>query len=194
MSVGKFSLISQYVKRQFPDSPFPTIGIEFTTKVIKLHNGELIKAQIWDTAGQEKYKSITSHHYRRAVGALLVYDITRRNTFDDCLKWYAELKNYTEKECVICIVGNKSDLADGNPNRREVTKEEGKSFSIKNNTLFFETSAKKFETVNNCFGQLIQFIYDQRKKAFNGNDSMTSSFIIKQNMLKKNEETDSFCC
>ena len=194
MSVGKSSLISQYVKKQFPDSPFPTIGIEFTTKIIKLRGGQLIKAQIWDTAGQEKYKSITSHHYRRAVGALLVYDITRRNTFDDCLKWYAELKNYTEKECIICIVGNKLDLVKDFPNRREVDEEEGKNFAKKNKALFYETSAKSFNSVNNCFGEVIQFIYDQRSKVFKGNDSMTSSFIVKQNMLKKNDQSDSFCC
>ena len=194
MSVGKSSIISQYVKKQFPDSPFPTIGIEFTTKIIKLRDGQLIKAQIWDTAGQEKYKAITSHHYRRAVGALLVYDITRRNTFDDCLKWYAELKNYTEKECIICIVGNKLDLVKDNPNRREVSEEEGKNFAKKNRALFYETSAKSFNSVNNCFGEVIQFIYDQRSKVFKGNDSMTSSFIVKQNMLKKNDQSDSFCC
>ena len=194
MSVGKSSIISQYVKKQFPDSPFPTIGIEFTTKIIKLRDGQLIKAQIWDTAGQEKYKAITSHHYRRAVGALLVYDITRRNTFDDCLKWYAELKNYTEKECIICIVGNKLDLVKDFPNRREVDEEEGKNFAKKNKALFYETSAKSFNSVNNCFGEVIQFIYDQRSKVFKGNDSMTSSFIVKQNMLKKNDQSDSFCC
>ena len=194
MSVGKSSIISQYVKKQFPDSPFPTIGIEFTTKIIKLRDGQLIKAQIWDTAGQEKYKAITSHHYRRAVGALLVYDITRRNTFDDCLKWYAELKNYTEKECIICIVGNKLDLVKDNPNRREVSEEEGKNFAKKNRALFYETSAKSFNSVNNCFGEVIQFIYDQRTKVFNGNDTLTTSFIIKQDMLKKNEQSDSFCC
>ena len=110
MGVGKSSLISQYIKREFPESPLPTIAIEFTTKILKMKNGDKIKMQIWDTAGQEKYKSITSHHYRKAVGALLVYDITRRITFDDCIKWYTELKNYTDKECIICIIGNKLDI------------------------------------------------------------------------------------
>ena len=81
MGVGKSSILSQYIKQVFPESPLPTIAIEFATKLIKIKEGGYIKAQIWDTAGQEKYKSITSHHYRKAVGALLVYDITRRNTF-----------------------------------------------------------------------------------------------------------------
>ena len=75
MGVGKSSLMSQYIKQEFPESPLPTIAIEFATKIIKIKEGGYVKAQIWDTAGQEKYKSITSHHYRKAVGALLVYDV-----------------------------------------------------------------------------------------------------------------------
>jgi Rab family protein len=88
MGVGKSSLMSQYIKKEFPESPLPTIAIEFATKIIKIKEGGYVKAQIWDTAGQEKYKSITSHHYRKAVGALLVYDVTRRITFENCIKWY----------------------------------------------------------------------------------------------------------
>ena len=147
MGVGKSSLMSQYIKKEFPESPLPTIAIEFATKIIKIKEGGYVKAQIWDTAGQEKYKSITSHHYRKAVGALLVYDVTRRITFDNCLKWYKELKVFTDQECVICIVGNKLDLIEGNPKRREVTYEEGKKFAKQNKTLFFETSAKKNDNV-----------------------------------------------
>ena len=86
MGVGKSSLISQYIKKEFPESPLPTIAVEFTTKIIKMINGDKVKMQIWDTAGQEKYKSIASHHYRKAVGALLVYDVSRRITFDNCMK------------------------------------------------------------------------------------------------------------
>ena len=88
MGVGKSSLMSRCVEKEFPESPLPTIAIEFATKIIKIKEGGYVKAQIWDTAGQEKYKSITSHHYRKAVGALLVYDVTRRITFENCIKWY----------------------------------------------------------------------------------------------------------
>ena len=143
MGVGKSSLMYQYIKKEFPESPLPTIAIEFATKIIKIKEGGYVKAQIWDTAGQEKYKSITSHHYRKAVGALLVYDVTRRITFENCIKWYKELKVFTDPECVICIVGNKLDLIDGNPNRREVTKEEGKKFLNKIKHYFLRQALKK---------------------------------------------------
>jgi Rab family protein len=195
MGVGKSSLISQYIKKEFPESPLPTIAIEFTTKILKMRNGEKIKMQIWDTAGQEKYKSITSHHYRKAVGALLVYDITRRITFDDCIKWYTELKNYTDKECIICIVGNKLDMVLKNPNLREVTKEEGENFASRNKTLFFEMSAKKYDEINRCFEDLIRKIYENKKEHYKMSSkvSMNESFIVKEGMIKNNGDNN-YCC
>ena len=195
MGVGKSSLISQYIKKEFPESPLPTIAIEFTTKILKMKNGDKIKMQIWDTAGQEKYKSITSHHYRKAVGALLVYDVTRRITFDNCIKWYTELKNYTDKDCIICIVGNKIDLIEKNQNLREVTREEGEYFAKKNRTLFYEMSAKKYDEINRCFEDLIIRIYEARKENFklSGKFTINESFIVKEEMIKK-EGNNEGCC
>ena len=183
MGVGKSSLMSQYIKKEFPESPLPTIAIEFATKIIKIKEGGYVKAQIWDTAGQEKYKSITSHHYRKAVGALLVYDVTRRITFENCIKWYKELKVFTDQECVICIVGNKLDLIEGNPNRREVSIEEGKNFAKKNKTLFFETSAKSNNNVVECFEELLQQIYNTRRKN-PGTENLTESIVLKKKLFK----------
>jgi len=194
MGVGKSSLMSQYIKKEFPESPLPTIAIEFATKIIKIKEGGYVKAQIWDTAGQEKYKSITSHHYRKAVGALLVYDVTRRITFDNCLKWYKELKVFTDQECVICIVGNKLDLIEGNPKRREVTYEEGKKFAKQNKTLFFETSAKKNDNVVECFEELLQQIYNTRRKN-PGSENLTESIVLKKKIIQKHEISEnSMCC
>ncbi len=195
MGVGKSSLISQYIKKEFPESPLPTIAIEFTTKILRMKNGDKIKMQIWDTAGQEKYKSITSHHYKKAVGALLVYDVTRRITFDDCIKWYTELKNYTDKECIICIVGNKIDIVQKNQNLREVSREEGENFSKKNNSLFYEMSAKKYDEINRCFEDLIRKIYEAKKEnlKMSGKFSVNESFIVKEEMIKNNE-SHNYCC
>ena len=195
MGVGKSSILSQYIKQVFPESPLPTIAIEFATKLIKIKEGGYIKAQIWDTAGQEKYKSITSHHYRKAVGALLVYDITRRITFDNIIRWYSELKNYTDKDCIICIVGNKFDIIQKNQNLREVTREEGENFAKKNRTLFYEMSAKNFDEINKCFEDLIIKIYETRKENFklSGKFSVNESFIVKEEMIKK-EGNNEGCC
>ena len=189
MGVGKSSLMSQYIKKQFPESPLPTIAIEFATKIIKIKEGGFVKAQIWDTAGQEKYKSITSHHYRKAVGALLVYDVTRKLTFDNCINWYKELKINTENECVICLVGNKCDLIDGFPNRREVSIEEARNFAKKNKTLFFETSARSNNNVTECFEELLQQIYNTRRKIPN-NQNLTESIVLKRKIIQKHENNN----
>ena len=87
MGVGKSSLMSQYIKKEFPESPLPTIAIEFATKIIKIKEGGYVKAQIWDTAGQEKYRALAKVFYKNAAVCILVYDIINKKSFD-------ELKNY----------------------------------------------------------------------------------------------------
>ena len=174
MGVGKSSILTQYIKQIFPESPLPTIAIEFATKIINYKEIGNIKAQIWDTAGQEKYKSITSYHYRKAVGALLVYDISRKNTFNNCINWYNELKKYTNN-CVICLIGNKNDISE---NKREVSFNEGNEFANKKNMIFFEISAKNKNDVENCFNILIQEIYNVRKK--NNKGQVVDSIIIQK--------------
>ena len=194
MGVGKSSLMSQYIKKIFPESPLPTIAIEFATKIIKIKEGGFVKAQIWDTAGQEKYKSITSHHYRKAVGALLVFDVTRKITFDNCINWLKELKNNTQNDCIICLVGNKCDLIDGFPNRREVSTEEAMNFARQYNTLYFETSARSNNNVTECFEELLQQIYNTRRKLPN-NPNLTESVVLKRKIIQENESNnDSICC
>jgi len=128
--VGKTQLITRYTKNEFNIHSTTTIGVEFTTQTIKMHNKQ-IGAQIWDTAGEEKYKSLTSIYYKGAVGAILVYDITRRETFDrTCTQWLGELKNFSDPHIVAMLVGNKCDLKD----KREV--------SIEDATAFAETHSK----------------------------------------------------
>merc|ERR1719463_147722 len=91
-TVGKSHLLSQYIKNTLPKAPTATIGVEFATRVVQLAVGGKVKAQIWDTAGQERYRALTSAHYRRAAGALLVYDISRAETFHSCSTWLEELR------------------------------------------------------------------------------------------------------
>jgi len=162
--VGKTSLLSKYIKGVFPSSPLPTIAIEFATKIIQIKEGGFIKAQIWDTAGQEKYKSITSHHYRKAVGGLIVYDITKRTSFDNVLQWLSDLKNNADKGCICALVGNKIDLVEKNHRFREVSEDEGKLLAKKYEMLFYETSALNNQSVNDAFEDLLQKIYIERRK------------------------------
>ena len=191
MGVGKSSLLSKYVKGIFPASPIPTIAIEFATKIVQIKEGGYIKAQIWDTAGQEKYKAITSHHYRKAVGALIVYDVTKRSTFDDVMKWYSDLRNIAERECIIALVGNKIDLLDRNNRRREVSYEEGKKLAETNNMLFYEASALTSVKVNDCFEDLLQEIYNERRKVGNLRASSNSHTL---ELHPNEDENDSKCC
>ena len=114
-----------------------TIGVEFGTRIIEV-NGQKIKLQIWDTAGQERFRAVTRSYYRGAAGALMVYDITRRSTYNHLSSWLTDAKNLTNPNTVIFLIGNKSDM-DAN---RDVTYEEAKAFAEENGLTFMECSAK----------------------------------------------------
>jgi len=167
-NVGKTSIISKYLTGIFPQPStcIPTIAAEFATKIIPIKEGGYIKAQIWDTAGQERYKSIALNHYRQSAGGLIVYDITNRASFESISLWLSELKQLAEKECVIALVGNKLDLVQKDNKKREVTKEEAQSFAYLNHLLFYETSAYNDDKLNNIFEEVIQYIYNERRKIY----------------------------
>ena len=118
--VGKSQLLSRFVKNEFNLESKTTIGVEFATKNIKTESGQFVKAQIWDTAGQERYRAVTSTYYRGALGAMIVYDITKYKTFDNVARWLEELKQYADDGMMIMLVGNKTDLR----KLREVKSEE----------------------------------------------------------------------
>ena len=167
-NVGKTSIISKYLTGVFPQpqNAIPTIAAEFATKIIQIKEGGYIKAQIWDTAGQERYKSITYHHYRKSVGGLIVYDITKRSSFENITLWLTDLKKLADKDCVIALIGNKLDIVQNNEKKREVTKEEAQSFAYLNHLLFYETSAYNDENINDIFEDILQNIYNERRKIY----------------------------
>jgi len=152
--VGKSNLLSRFTRNEFVVESKSTIGVEFATRTLQVE-GKAIKAQIWDTAGQEKYRAITSAYYRGAVGALLVYDISRMPTFEHLERWLQELLNLADKSIVVMLVGNKSDLK----HMRAVSTEQGKLFSAANHAMFIETSALDSNNVDVAFGQLLNQIY-----------------------------------
>lgn len=119
-----------------------------------------MKLQIWDTAGQESFRSITRSYYRGAAGALLVYDITRRETFLQLEKWLDEARQNASQNMVIMLIGNKLDLE----HKRAVSKEEGMEFARKNKLIFLETSAKTAENVEKAFVETATSIYNNIKK------------------------------
>jgi len=152
--VGKSNLLSRFTRNEFSLESKSTIGVEFAARSVSV-DGKSIKAQIWDTAGQERYRAITSAYYRGAVGALLVYDITRHVTFENVERWYKELKDHTDVNIVVMLVGNKADLL----HLRAVSIEEGKSFAEREGLYFMETSALDSTNVENSFTQVLTQIY-----------------------------------
>ena len=142
-SVGKSCLLLQFIDNRFKDSHDLTIGVDFGSKTIKLNDGTNVKVQIWDTAGQESFRSITRSYYRGSICALLVYDITRRQTFDNLVRWLNDMRDNAYSKMIILLVGNKSDLKF----EREVSTEEGQEFADKHNLIFYETSAKTAHNV-----------------------------------------------
>ncbi|KHN21664.1 Golgin candidate 2 [Glycine soja] len=153
--VGKSNMLSRFAKDEFRLDSKPTIGVEFAYRNIRVGD-KLIKAQIWDTAGQERFRAITSSYYRGALGAMLVYDISMRSSYENVSKWLLELREFGGEDMVVVLVGNKCDLDES----REVEKEEGKGFAETEGLCFMETSALKNLNVEEVFLQMITRIYD----------------------------------
>eukprot|EP00599_Poterioochromonas_sp_BG-1_P002327 CAMPEP_0173147966 /NCGR_PEP_ID=MMETSP1105-20130129/9439_1 /TAXON_ID=2985 /ORGANISM="Ochromonas sp., Strain BG-1" /LENGTH=216 /DNA_ID=CAMNT_0014062531 /DNA_START=132 /DNA_END=782 /DNA_ORIENTATION=+ len=195
--VGKSNLLSRFTRNEFNLESKSTIGVEFATKSI-LVDGKTIKAQIWDTAGQERYRAITSAYYRGAVGALLVYDISKALTFENVERWLKELRDHAENNIVIMLVGNKSDLK----HKRAVATEDAMSFAERNNLAFIETSALDATGVDEAFRTILTEIYRlMSKKAMNsdqnrggGNVPTGKSITVRPNQNNQKKPQNGGCC
>merc|ERR1712196_570141 len=153
--VGKSNLLTRFTRNEFNRESKSTIGVEFATQTIQVEK-KMIKAQIWDTAGQERYRAITSAYYRGAVGALLVYDITKRQSFDDVERWLSELRDHAEENIAVLLVGNKSDLK----HLRAVSTAEAAEFAEKQGLAAIETSALDATNVDIAFHRILSDIYN----------------------------------
>ncbi|KAK6158928.1 hypothetical protein DH2020_006242 [Rehmannia glutinosa] len=153
-AVGKTQLLSRFAKNDFCLDSKSTIGVEFQTRTVNI-NSKVIKAQIWDTAGQERYRAVTSAYYRGALGAMLVYDVTKRQSFDHVARWVEELRAHADTSIVIMLVGNKADLVD----LRSVPTEDAVEFAENQGLYFFETSALTGENVEQAFFKLLEEIH-----------------------------------
>ena len=166
--------------------------MEFESKTIEI-KGKLIKIQVWDTAGHEAFQSITRTYYKGAVGALLVYDITRRDTFSHLVKWLNEVKDNASKDITIILIGNKNDLE----KERQISYEEGESFAKENGLLFLETSAKTSQNIVEAFNLSALQILNNIQRT--GDEQMPSNIKInnekeinqKKNIDKQNKKG---CC
>ena len=145
-AVGKSNLLLRFAQNDFKMEYQLTIGVEFGAKNLEINNKKY-RLQIWDTAGQENYRSITRAYYKNSVCAILVYDITNRDSFEHISTWIEDCLAQSPKTVFMVLVGNKSDLSD----KRRVSFEEGQQMAKNHNLLFFETSAKTGENVDKIF-------------------------------------------
>ena len=151
--VGKSNILLRYIYNSFSEEFKTTVGVEFGAKNIEI-NKMTYRIQIWDTAGQENFRSIARAYYKNSVCACVVYDISSHTSFEDIQIWIDDCTKQTAKSVLLLLVGNKSDLS----NQREVSFEEGQAFAKSHNMLFFEASAKTGENIIEIFEKSVKQI------------------------------------
>jgi len=149
--VGKTNILSRYTRDEFCIETKSTVGVEFGTRKIKIKNTN-VKIQIWDTAGQERYKSITNAYYKGAKGSMVVFDISKRDTFNSVDRWIGELRQYADAEISILLIGNKADLGE----LRQVSQEEARAKAEQYGLAYIETSALHASNIDKAFNDMIE--------------------------------------
>ena len=177
--VGKSNILIQYTKNRFNEDYQSTIGVEFGAKTLEINN-RIYKIQIWDTAGQENFRSITRAYYKNSVCAFVVYDITNRNSFANIQNWIEDCKLQCPQTITMVLIGNKSDIKD----KRAVTYKEGNDWAINHDMIFFETSAKTGENINEAFEKSVRIV-DQKIQE-NEYDFNDETFGIKSGIKDNN--------
>eukprot|EP01071_Lankesteria_metandrocarpae_P000974 Lankesteria_metandrocarpae@DN1162_c0_g1_i1.p1 len=203
--VGKSCLLLQFTDKRFRIDHDLTIGVEFGARMLDVC-GKQVKLQIWDTAGQESFRSITRSYYRGAAGALLVYDITRRDTFNHLSRWLEEVRQYANPHMTIMLIGNKCDLE-----RREVLTEEGAQFARQHGLIFLETSAKTAQNVEeafvytgrNIYENIESGVFDLSQETFgvkygpllqDSSRSAAGGLTINPSLNQQSTQSTSYCC
>jgi Ras-related protein Rab-2A len=192
--VGKSCLLLQYTDRRFETMHDLTIGVEFGSKLVKADNKD-VKIQIWDTAGQESFRSITRSYYRGSTVALLVFDLTRKESFKNITSWMNDVKTYSNAP-VMVLIGSKSDL----DNLRQVSSLEASAFADKYGMEYIETSAKTGSNVDGVFSEAIKKVMQliKDKKIDESNIINKQKFgVINYGNINKNTDTNesiTWCC
>lgn len=166
--VGKSCFLMRYADNVFVDNYITTIGLDYKLKYIQLESGETIKVQLWDTAGQDRYRTIAKNYYKGSHGILLLYDITKVNSFENIRDWIKDIREEVYEKAIIFLIGNKNDKVD----ERKVSTEEGSKLAEEYHLPFFEASAKSGENVEEIFKALYKKISEvyidiQKEKGVN---------------------------
>ena len=188
-TTGKTNILSKFLYNKFEKVSKATIGVELGCKTFDINNSK-VNAQIWDTAGQEKYRSMTKAYYKGAQGALIVYDITKKYTFENIDNWIAELKNATDKKVTTMLIGNKNDLEEF----REVKKEEGEKKAKEYGLAFLETSALSGNNIEKAFKKLIEEVYKKYHREFETSANVSIMPGKPINLEETKEKKTVKCC
>jgi len=180
-NVGKSCLLLRYVDETFTPSFISTIGIDFKVKTIRLTNGKEVKLQIWDTAGQERFRTITSAYYRGAMGVVVIYDVTNKESFEHLPYWMEEVQLNTTLNPIKVLVGNKTDMVEA----RIIGESQGRAYAQQMGYLFSETSAKSGKNVKELFNELAEKVYTKET---------TKEQTIQLDITKEVEKKDKPCC
>ena len=151
-SVGKTCFLMRYADNTFQEIHMSTIGLDYKLKNVQIDDGKIVKIQIWDTAGQDRFRSITKNYYKGAHGIILLYDVTSRKTFENVKNWVNQIKEEVSDKVTIILVGNKID----DEKNRKVTTEEGEEMAKECGLNFFETSAKSGVNIDTTFNELVK--------------------------------------
>ncbi|ESO08054.1 hypothetical protein HELRODRAFT_185418, partial [Helobdella robusta] len=177
-TVGKSSLLKYFTEGRYEENCDPTVGVDFFARLLEVNPGLKVKLQVWDTAGQERFRSITKSYYRNSVGVLLIYDITKRSTFDHIGDWLNEVRVHIEPQrAIYMIVGHKADQED----KRQVGVREARQFAEYHGFRHIETSAVTGQNIEETFVILARDIYkmlqDGRVYLDDGWDGIKQGYI-----------------
>ena len=182
-TVGKTCFLMKYTDKTFQDVHISTIGLDYRLKSMVLKSGKNIKLQIWDTAGQDRFRAITKNYYKGANGIILIYDVTSPKTYDNVKNWVTQIREEASPNVVVYLCGNKIDMEDD----RKIKEEDGKKMAEEFGFPFNETSARDGININETFEDLVERI-----------DSVYSKLYTNINKTKKNKlykgKTKSSCC
>jgi Ras-related protein Rab-2A len=159
-AVGKSCLLLRFDEDRFQPIHDVTVGVTFSIKMVQIE-GQDVKVQIWDTAGQEIFRSITRSYYRDSACAIIVYDITDRGSFDKIEDWIRDVRNLAPPDCLLVLFGNKLDLE----TQRAIQKEQGQDLADRHGLYFFETSAATGKNVSEAFNECVTAVYSRAKSA-----------------------------
>ena len=186
--VGKTCIINRFNEGKFDPNIKISISAQFCRKKIDLPNGESVTMDIWDTVGQETFRSITQIFYAHAKVAIIVYDVTNKKTFDEVKNyWYKKIQEIEDKDIIIALVGNKYDLYE----KRQVSNEEGEEYAKSIKAIFASTSAKNNSGIKTLFENIAMKI---KQKKYNKVDETNTNIKNNENISLNNKKNNKIRC